>query len=399
MWTIGECAANYYCPAASVTSTACPVHTESVPGSSVISNCTCIAGYEGDDGGPCHECAIGRYKSTKGMNNTCHLCPLNATTITNASTSIDDCLCQMGYTSSNERSSSSLIECRACISDYYKSWIGPEPCLKCPSNSSSTGGVACACDIGFSLSFDHHRYRCIPLTTISNTLHLVHGIANYSYDIHGTPNELMLPSLVSENNVILGFQTSGTWTLSNDNEQHIRSDVNMVMFTFGSSASIDQQQRCHLVNVVTLDNVELISNVTCVIPNGYGHHLLFHMWLIDNQTAATIIPRRSPPTIHGDMFSYPTINIAAQTLRRGLSVYGSDLLIAATNFLSESISFDGVNFITDARYVHVTYGPMESPSALTCSLIDTSSTTTLTCKTQESLVTGKFCCTGLRVAC
>jgi hypothetical protein len=337
MWTIGECAANYYCPAASVTSTACPVHTESVPGSSVISNCTCIAGYEGDDGGPCHECAIGRYKSTKGMNNTCHLCPLN--------------------------------------------------------------GVACACDIGFSLSFDHHRYRCIPLTTISNTLHLVHGIANYSYDIHGTPNELMLPSLVSENNVILGFQTSGTWTLSNDNEQHIRSDVNMVMFTFGSSASIDQQQRCHLVNVVTLDNVELISNVTCVIPNGYGHHLLFHMWLIDNQTAATIIPRRSPPTIHGDMFSYPTINIAAQTLRRGLSVYGSDLLIAATNFLSESISFDGVNFITDARYVHVTYGPMESPSALTCSLIDTSSTTTLTCKTQESLVTGKFCCTGLRVAC
>jgi hypothetical protein len=65
---------------------------------------------------------------------------------------------------------------------------------------------------------------------------------------------------------------------------------------------------------------------------------------------------------------------------------GSALLVAATNYLPESISFDGSNFVGDASYMLIYYGPIYAPKLFQCSLDITKTTsTTLTCTTEAQL--------------
>lgn len=63
---------------------------------------------------------------------------------------------------------------------------------------------------------------------------------------------------------------------------------------------------------------------------------------------------------------------------------GSDLLIAATDFLSESISFDGHHFVMDINYITVHYGPRTQHDMFQCTINGPRVTsTTMTCNTKR----------------
>ena len=53
--------------------TACPLNTNSLVGSTIITDCQCNAGYQGADGGSCQPCAAGSFKL--GLGSTCSDCP------------------------------------------------------------------------------------------------------------------------------------------------------------------------------------------------------------------------------------------------------------------------------------------------------------------------------------
>ena len=54
----------------------CPANSNSPAGSDALTDCTCNAGFTGPDGGPCSQCAAGKYKSMTGSE-ACSSCPAN----------------------------------------------------------------------------------------------------------------------------------------------------------------------------------------------------------------------------------------------------------------------------------------------------------------------------------
>jgi len=94
--------------------TTCPANSyEPDLAATLVTNCTCNTGYEGADGGPCTACVPGKYKATNGSV-ACVQCPVDTyidvqasafckacpkfTTSPVGSTSIDSCICKVGYT-------------------------------------------------------------------------------------------------------------------------------------------------------------------------------------------------------------------------------------------------------------------------------------------------------------
>jgi len=122
-----------------------PQHTTLQIGSTSIQECVCNAGYTGPDGGTCKECGAGKYKSTIG--------PLECSTCANfsnadiGSTSVQDCQCNAGYFGPDGGT------CAACEPGKYKETIGPDTCISCgtgeTSLEASTSQSACVCDLGF----------------------------------------------------------------------------------------------------------------------------------------------------------------------------------------------------------------------------------------------------------
>jgi hypothetical protein len=108
----------------------CPAHTRSDISSSVITNCSCIAGYTGylgNDGGPCAPCAPGTYKVGNGTG-VCIPCPTGTFLDTAAGLSPDSCI--------------------MCPADTYQAKLGADAlgdCLACPANAISLEGSA-RCD-------------------------------------------------------------------------------------------------------------------------------------------------------------------------------------------------------------------------------------------------------------
>ena len=143
----------------------CPTFSTSVPGSSHIMNCSCMAGYSGSNGLPCTACPPRTYKFRIG-DFPCTSCPLNS--ISNVSSSrLVDCLCDYGYYGENG------TVCSVCESGKYKDQIGPmnctlcaigkfspaagqiseSSCQDCPANATSDPGSwqskQCLCNSGF----------------------------------------------------------------------------------------------------------------------------------------------------------------------------------------------------------------------------------------------------------
>jgi hypothetical protein len=125
----------------------CPSGTTSPIGSTVVQNCSCMAGYKADsDGVVCSECQPGTFKSVLGVG-TCSSCP-TGTNSSDASTSIGDCFCTVGHTAETDG-----VECMECESGTFKPVSGVAACSNCPlgtfSRTGSTNIHECICRMGF----------------------------------------------------------------------------------------------------------------------------------------------------------------------------------------------------------------------------------------------------------
>jgi hypothetical protein len=120
----------------------CNNGTSSVAGSIDASNCTCLAGFEGSNGGPCTQCLIGFYKSTAGAG-SCTACPANSITLATGTQAVAQCLCKEGFFLN-----ASSGQCAPCPEGTYKNVTGGQACTACPTNTSSAVGSinASACD-------------------------------------------------------------------------------------------------------------------------------------------------------------------------------------------------------------------------------------------------------------
>ena len=76
--------------------TACALQSTSPAGSTVITQCICNSESTGPNGGPCAQCAAGKYKSTPGTS-ACADCPLRSTSFADG-TGITACVCNAGST-------------------------------------------------------------------------------------------------------------------------------------------------------------------------------------------------------------------------------------------------------------------------------------------------------------
>jgi hypothetical protein len=73
----------------------CPTNSSSSSNSTDVTDCKCVTGYTGVDGGPCIACEIGTYKNTTGPGG-CTPCPL-MTMSPMGSDELVDCVCLGGY--------------------------------------------------------------------------------------------------------------------------------------------------------------------------------------------------------------------------------------------------------------------------------------------------------------
>ena len=123
----------------------CPDNSYSQADSTGITSCKCNAGWTGQDGSGCTQCASGKYKSSTGSS-ACLNCPDNSISNT-SSTVITSCKCNPGWTGQDGE------ECTSCPSGNYKSEIGNSACLPCPHNSisdpASIAITSCDCILGY----------------------------------------------------------------------------------------------------------------------------------------------------------------------------------------------------------------------------------------------------------
>ncbi|KAJ1486806.1 hypothetical protein T484DRAFT_1666447 [Baffinella frigidus] len=122
----------------------CPSnHPESAGGSAL---CQCSAGFTGADGGTCAACVVGEYKAAAGPG-SCTACPSHASSAS-GSNYLTDCKCVAGYTAASDG-----VSCSACNAATYKVATGTGPCSTCPAGTSSASGsddlTDCNCLAGY----------------------------------------------------------------------------------------------------------------------------------------------------------------------------------------------------------------------------------------------------------
>jgi hypothetical protein len=121
-----------------------------IPGAQSVAECQCDAGYIGDIQVPtdlCTACGIGQYQPARGSG-SCIDCPDDSTTTDTGSTTMDQCLCEAGYSGD-----AATDGCDQCAAGQYSDSVGPDACVDCPANSgtaqpASTAVTECECDAG-----------------------------------------------------------------------------------------------------------------------------------------------------------------------------------------------------------------------------------------------------------
>jgi hypothetical protein len=107
-----------------------------------LGSCLCIAGYSDAAGGRCVECTAGSYKAATSAG-ACTACPDNSQS-PSGSTNPSSCECNAGYTSEGSG-------CRACGRGTYKVSAGSARCIICaagtfsPSSAATTSSICAAC--------------------------------------------------------------------------------------------------------------------------------------------------------------------------------------------------------------------------------------------------------------
>ena len=122
------CICSYKTASGTAACTACPANTNSPTASTALTQCTCLAGFNGADGTACTACPANTYKGTTGGQLTstlllrlcrvagagaCTNCPANSQSAA-ASTAITSCTCSPGFTGPDGSA------CTACAANTYK---------------------------------------------------------------------------------------------------------------------------------------------------------------------------------------------------------------------------------------------------------------------------------------
>lgn len=127
--------------AGAVSCSSCPLHTNSTPDSSDVTDCVCLPSYYGPDGGPCAECPADSFCLGGVAATQCR--PHASSPPLSAQES--DCKCDPGYYSTPDE-----LACRKCPAGSF--CHGDQHVEPCPSNSSSATGAAsveaCTCAPG-----------------------------------------------------------------------------------------------------------------------------------------------------------------------------------------------------------------------------------------------------------
>ena len=126
----------------------CPTGSQTLqPGSTSVNECLCSPGRTGSATQGCSLCPVGTYKSIIS-NAACTSCPARSTTTATGQTSIAACQCLAGYTGT------AASGCEACPAGTYKTSLGSDKCTACPENTitltdAATSVLQCVCKPGF----------------------------------------------------------------------------------------------------------------------------------------------------------------------------------------------------------------------------------------------------------
>jgi hypothetical protein len=144
--------------------TACVINSDSLSGSTSVSDCRCDPGYFGTLNYPaaqCSACPHGFYKTSPGTA-LCNACPSYSNTTYRSSTDVSNCLCNVGYTGTLNTVGD---HCAACLPNTYKDSAGTAPCSDCAphssSNASSTSVSNCLCNPGFQGNLSSANATCM----------------------------------------------------------------------------------------------------------------------------------------------------------------------------------------------------------------------------------------------
>ena len=118
-------------------------------GATSASQCVCPPGFTHVDGA-CVGCDVGTFSSVTG-NGACTPCGSlrqHSTTLAEGATSLDACVCEVGYSLQDG-------QCVACASGATKHIVGNMACVQCPDNSQLPVGSphqlsSCRCNAGYS---------------------------------------------------------------------------------------------------------------------------------------------------------------------------------------------------------------------------------------------------------
>ena len=94
-----DCGAGKYSTSTGATAAgtcqSCPTNSQSTLGSDVATDCVCVVGFSGPDGGACTACAAGKYKPAAGSAG-CTDCLANSYHALTGRTAVSDCQCNAG---------------------------------------------------------------------------------------------------------------------------------------------------------------------------------------------------------------------------------------------------------------------------------------------------------------
>jgi hypothetical protein len=161
------CPSGSYCPSGANTTTFCPLHSSSLASASTITDCRCVGSYVGPNGGPCEPCSAGRYCTGGTDDHLCDLnsyCPaisLSSTACPNVhlvapkgSDELSDCKCIAGYFGVD---GGPCAKCQAnyfCLGGTNQTWCG----VGSESVAGSDEASDCSCSVGFFGS--HGKDQC-----------------------------------------------------------------------------------------------------------------------------------------------------------------------------------------------------------------------------------------------
>jgi len=115
----------------------CPANSMSMPGSALVENCKCDAGYTGPDGGPCTACETGTYKPDTGAA-PCQSCPAGTFNSKHGGHAVTSCTrCRKGKYNPDEGSASES-DCLQCPEGTYHRTRGVasvDECKECSCNA------------------------------------------------------------------------------------------------------------------------------------------------------------------------------------------------------------------------------------------------------------------------